>query len=68
MNSFFDLNKLRPAHSENAGTVFLCCCIPRGKVMLTCDFDRAAYAGGDTGACVERGKRTWGCGFAYAGR
>lgn len=49
MNSFFDLNKLRPAHSENSGTVRLCCCIPRGKVTLTCDFDRAAYAGGDTG-------------------
>ena len=48
VNSFFDLNKLRPAHSENSGTVRLLCCIPRGKVTLTCDFDRAAYTGGDT--------------------
>ena len=32
VNAFFDINKLRPAHSETIGTVRLCCCIPRGKV------------------------------------
>ncbi len=30
---------------ERIVQVLLCCCVPRGKVFLTCDFDKAAYAG-----------------------
>ena len=41
-------SRLQPAHAANEGTVRFCCCVPRGKVALTCDFDKAAYAGGET--------------------
>ena len=48
VNGFFDWNKLRPAHAEKAGNVYLCCCIPRGKVTVIADFDKSAYAAGET--------------------
>lgn len=48
VNSFFEWAKMRPAHAERQGTVWLCCCIPRGQVTVTADFDKSAYAGGET--------------------
>ena len=48
VNSFFDWSKMHPAHAERAGNVWLCCCIPRGKVTVSADFDKSAYAGGET--------------------
>ncbi len=48
VNSAFDWNKLKPAHGEARGEVRLCCCIPRGAVALTADFDKSAYAAGET--------------------
>lgn len=48
INSFFDWNTMKPQHAETMGSVLLLCCIPRGTVNLVCDFDKAAYAAGDT--------------------
>lgn len=48
VNSAFDWSKMQPAHGENGGEVKLCCCIPRGRVSLIADFDKAAYASGET--------------------
>jgi hypothetical protein len=48
VNSAFDWSKMKPAHGENAGEIRLLCCIPRGRVSLIADFDKAAYAAGET--------------------
>ena len=48
INSFFDWSKMQPAHAEKSGNVYLCCCIPRGRVTVVADFDKGAYAAGET--------------------
>lgn len=48
INSFFDWSKMQPAHAERSGNVYLCCCIPRGRVTVVADFDKGAYAAGET--------------------
>jgi hypothetical protein len=39
---------MQPAHAERSGNVYLCCCIPRGRVTVVADFDKGAYAAGET--------------------
>lgn len=48
VNAAFDWSKMAPAHGEARGEVRLLCCIPRGQVSLVADFDKAAYASGET--------------------
>ena len=48
VNQFFDWSKMQPLRAEASGEVRLCCCIPRGAVTLSCDFDKSAYAAGET--------------------
>lgn len=44
----FDWVKSQPQYAEKVGSVLLCCCIPRGQVLLKSSFDRAAYTAGET--------------------
>ena len=39
---------MAPLHHENSGEVRVCCCFARGVVKLSCDFDKSAYAAGET--------------------
>ena len=48
VNSYFDWSKMQPAHGENHGRVVVCCCVDRGAATLICDFDKSAYAAGET--------------------
>lgn len=48
VNSFFDWSKMQPAHADKSGKVWLCCCVPRGMVSVSADFDKSAYAAGET--------------------
>ena len=48
VNPLFDWGKMQPAHASTTGRVLVCCCVPRGVVTLSCDFDKAAYAAGET--------------------
>jgi len=56
VNQYFDWAKMAPLHQQNTGEVRVCCCFARGAVTLSCDFDKSAYAAGETvqvRACIK---------------
>lgn len=48
VNQAFDWEKLKPQRAHQEIAVTFCCCFDRGMVTLTADFDKGAYAGGET--------------------
>jgi hypothetical protein len=48
VNQAFDWDKLQPQRAHDEVEVTFCCCFNRGAVTLTADFDKGAYAGGET--------------------
>jgi hypothetical protein len=48
VNQAFDWEKLKPQRAHQEIAVTFCCCVDRGMVTLTADFDKGAYAGGET--------------------
>ena len=43
VNPLFDWARMQPQTSSKAGQVLVCCCIPRGTVVLNVAADKAAY-------------------------
>jgi len=48
VNAMLEASRLAPQHAETVGKVNLCCCVNRGQVALAADFDKGAYAAGET--------------------
>ena len=48
VNALLEAGRLAPQHAETVGKVNVCCCIDRGQVALAADFDKGAYAAGET--------------------
>jgi hypothetical protein len=48
VSPYLNTAALQPQAGAKQGTVWVCCCIPRGLVGLTAAFDRIAYTAGET--------------------